>query len=60
MIFDVKIGSNLRRTARLIADGHKTKAPAEMNYSAVFSRDSVQIALTIAALNELDVLACDI
>jgi hypothetical protein len=31
-----------------------------MCYSSVVSRDSVRIALTIAALNDLDMLACDI
>eukprot|EP00980_Cylindrotheca_fusiformis_P019487 scaffold6736_cov93-Cylindrotheca_fusiformis.AAC.1 len=31
-----------------------------MTYSSVVSRDSVRIALTIAALNGLDILACDI
>ena len=29
-------------------------------YASVVSRDSVRIALTIAALNGLDILACDI
>ena len=31
-----------------------------MIYSSVVSRDLVRIALTIEALNDLDVLACDI
>ena len=60
MIFDIKMGENFRRKARFVADGHKTKTPAAMTYSSVVSRDSVRIALTIAALNDLDVLACDI
>ena len=60
MIFDVKMGENFRRKARFVADGHKTKTPAAMCYSSVVSRDSVRIALTIAALNDLDILACDI
>ncbi len=60
MIFDVKMGENFRRKARFVADGHKTKAPAALCYSSVVSRDSVRIALTIAALNDLDILACDI
>ena len=60
MIFDVKMGENFRRKARYVADGHKTKTPAAMCYSSVVSRDSVRIALTIAALNDLDILACDI
>jgi hypothetical protein len=60
MIFDVKMGENFRRKVRFVADGHKTKTPAAMTYSSVVSRDSVRIALTIAALNDLDILACDI
>ena len=32
MIFDVKISKNLRRKARFVVDGHKTKTPAAMNY----------------------------
>ena len=37
-----------------------TEAPASLTYSSVVSRDSVRIELTIAALNVLKVLACDI
>jgi len=51
MIFDVNMGENFRRKARLVADGHKTDSPATITYSSVVSRDSVRIALTIAALN---------
>ena len=43
-----------------MADGHKTKAPAAIKNSTVVSRDSVCICLTIAALNDLEVLAGDI
>ena len=60
MIFDVKMGENFRRKARFVADGHKTKTPAASCYSSVVSRDSVRIALTVAALNDLEILACDI
>jgi hypothetical protein len=61
MVFDVKLGENYRHKARLVADGHKTDAPAPtITYSSVVSRDSVRIALAIAALNDLDVFACDI
>ena len=60
MIFDIKMGENFRRKARLVADGHKTATPNAITYSSVVSRDSVRIALTIAALNDLKVLSCDI
>ena len=60
MIFDVKFGENFQRRARLVAGGHMTDTPNTLTYSSVVSRDSVCIALTIAALNELSVMACDI
>jgi hypothetical protein len=60
LIFDIKLGENFRRKARLVAGGHTTKTPAALTYSSVVSRDSVRIALTVAALNGLDILACDI
>ena len=41
MIFDVKIGENFCRKARLVAGGHTTEAPAMLTYSLVVSRDSV-------------------
>ena len=60
MIFDIKSGENFRRKARLVGGGHTTTAIASITYLSVVSRDSVQIELTIAALNGLDILACDI
>jgi hypothetical protein len=39
----------------------KTEPPTStITYSSVVFRDSVRIALTIAALNDLDIFACDI
>ena len=60
LVFDVKLGENFRRKARYCADGHKTGAPASVTYSTVVSRDSVRILLTIAALNDLNVLGADV
>jgi hypothetical protein len=60
MIFDAKMGKNFMRKAHFVADGHKTKTPAAMTYSSKVARDSVRIALTIAALEDLDITACDI
>eukprot|EP01082_Thalassiosira_pseudonana_P000070 g27.t1 g27 contig1:60384-63019(+) len=59
MIFDVKM-EDLRRKARLVAGGHTTEAPATMTYASVVSRETVRIALLIAALNDLPVWAADI
>ena len=60
LVFDVKLGENFRRKARYCADGHKTGAPALVTYSTIVSRNSVRILLTIAALNEVDVLGADV
>ena len=37
-----------------------TKTPATLTYSSVVARDSVWIALTLATLNDLQVMSCDI
>ena len=60
VIWDVKLGENFRRKARLVAGGHMTETPTTLTYSSVVSRESVRLALTIAALNGLEILACDI
>jgi hypothetical protein len=58
MIFDIKM--DLTRKARFVAGGHQTDPPRESTYSSVVTRDSVRIALTIAALNDLQVLSADV
>jgi hypothetical protein len=60
LVFNVKLGENFRRKARYCANGHKTRSPASITYSAVVSRDSARIILTIAALNDLEVLGADV
>jgi Reverse transcriptase (RNA-dependent DNA polymerase) len=60
LIFDIKMGENFRRKARFVAGGHTTDVPSTLTYASVVSRDSVRIALTIAALNDLKIMACDI
>ncbi len=59
MIFDIKI-EDFRRKARMVAGGHMTGAPTIMTYTNVVSRETIRIALTIAALNDLKVKAADI
>ncbi|KAL7515969.1 hypothetical protein ACHAWF_000018, partial [Thalassiosira exigua] len=46
--------------ARFVANGSTTDTPSTLTYSSVVSRDSVRIALLVAALNDLDIFACDI
>ena len=60
MIFDVKMGENFCRKARMVAGGHMTETPSSITYASVVSQDSVRIALLIAALNDLKVLGRDI
>ena len=59
MIFDVKM-EDFRRKARYVAQGNMTEAPATLIYASVVSRESVRIALTLAALNDLEVKTADI
>ena len=59
MIFDVKM-EDFRQKARLVAGGHVTNAPSIITYASVVVRDTVRIALLLAALNDLDVKVGDV
>jgi Reverse transcriptase (RNA-dependent DNA polymerase) len=59
MVFDVKM-DNFKYKARLVAGGHMTETPSHLTYASVVSRESVRIALTMAALHDLQVKAGDI
>jgi hypothetical protein len=60
MIFYVKMES-FRRKARLVAGGgHMTGVPSVPMYASAVLLESLHIALTIAALNDLDILASDV
>ena len=59
MVFDVKM-EDFRRKARLVAGGHMTEAPATITYASVVSRETVRIALMLAALNDLQVKVGDV
>ncbi len=59
MIFDIKM-EDFQGKARLVAGGHKTKAPATITYASVVSRETVRLALTVAALNDLEVKVGDV
>jgi hypothetical protein len=43
-----------------VAGGHLTDPPKETVYSSVVTRESVHIFFLLAALNDLDVLSCDV
>jgi hypothetical protein len=62
-VFDVKM-EDFRRKARLVANPHTSKdfkvpSPSE-TYASVIGRETVRIALTMAALNDLEVKTADI
>ena len=58
LIFDAKI--DLLQKDRFVAGGHTTEAPSSITYSSVVSRGSVRLALTIADLNSVDVMSCNL
>jgi hypothetical protein len=58
LIWDLKM--DFTRKARWVKDGHRTPDPNHSNYAGVVARDSVRIAFTYAALNDLDVTAADV
>lgn len=58
LIFDLKL--DMTRKARYVAGGHLTDVPTHMTYSSVVSRDTVRIGFLVAALNNLEIEACDI
>jgi hypothetical protein len=53
MIVDVKM-EDLRCKAIFVTGGHTTDTPHAMTYASVVSGESVRIALTLAALNDVD------
>jgi hypothetical protein len=59
MIFDVKM-EDFRRKACFVAGEHTTYIPHAMTYARFVSRESVIIALTLAALNDLNIKMADI
>jgi hypothetical protein len=52
MTFDLKM-EDFCQKARLIAGGHRTKAPTTITYASIVSRETVCIAILMAALNYL-------
>lgn len=61
MIFDVKMDGKFTRKARFVANGNTTMDVAKWNtYASVVTRESVRIAFLYAALNDLDILGCDV
>ena len=59
MVYDVKM-ENFRHKAWFVAGGHMTEVPATITYASVVSHESVCMALTLTALNGLEVKTTDI
>ena len=58
IVFDIKM--DFTRKARFVAGGHTTEAPTLLTYSSVMWHDSIRIAFLIAALNDIDIMSCDL
>ena len=43
-----------------MAGGHTTETPSCIIYASIVSRDSIRLALIIAALNNIDILSYDL
>ena len=60
MIFDIKMDGSFACKACHVAGGHTTDPPFSITYSSVVSRDSIRIAFTLAALNNVAIRAAEI
>jgi hypothetical protein len=59
LIFDIKF-DGFKFKSRMVAGGHMAETPPFLTYAWVVSRDTVRIALLMAALHDLDVKAADV
>jgi hypothetical protein len=57
-VFDIKM--DLTRKARLVARGSMTEPTKEETFASVVSRDTVRLFFLLAALNDVELLSCDI
>ena len=58
MVFSIKM-EDFSQKACLVAGGHMVEAPKSLTYASMVSRESVTIALTLVALNDLEVKTSD-
>jgi hypothetical protein len=58
MIFDIKM--DFTRKAHFVSGGHMMDLPDTITYSSIVSCDSIRIVFLLAALNDIDIRACDI
>ena len=60
LVYEIKLSEGFRRKVRMVAGGNQVETPEHMTYATVVSRETVRIALTMAALQGLDVKTSDI
>ena len=60
VIWDVNLGEEFRGKDSFVSEGHRTTTQMSLTYLSVVSRHLVRIALTIAALNDLNIQSFDI
>lgn len=60
MIFVIKMDGKFSCKARFVAGFHTTDPPSSITYLSAVSRDTVGIAFVIAALNNLELMSCNI
>jgi hypothetical protein len=61
MIFDIKMDRQFTRKAQFVANGNETKDIGPQNtYASVVTRELVRIAFLYAALNDLNILGCNV
>jgi len=58
MVYDIK--HDLRRKARLVADGNLTQVPVESVYSSVVSLRGLRLTIFLAELNQLELWCTDV
>ena len=58
IVFDVKF--DLRRKARLVANGNMADTPDDTTYSGVVSLESIRMLFLLAEINNLDIWAADV
>jgi hypothetical protein len=57
-VFDIKM--DLTRKERLVARGSMTEPTKEETFASVVSRDTVRLFFLLDALNDVELLSCDI
>lgn len=60
LVFNLKLKMDFAQKTSCVLNGLKTDTPSSFTYSSVVSRDSVRLAFLLAALNDLDIMSCDI